>query len=90
MAGSGQSHHGLEGYGFATAEIFYHLPDYPHIIQTFVWQQLDLFPHLPKLRTFLDFWQAKLDGPLHSVKVMRGQIIKPAGLRAISGEFRLH
>lgn len=90
MASPKQSHVWLEGYGLATAEIFYHLPDHPHLIQTFIWQQLDLFPHLPELRKFLAFWQDKLDGPLHSVKVMRGQIVKPAGLRAVSAEFQLH
>ncbi|WP_441012111.1 usg protein [Methylobacterium sp. NMS12] len=80
----------IEGYSLTTAEILYHMPDYPHLLQTFVWQQNDLFPQLPELRRFLAFWQDKLDGPLHSVKVMHCQLLKPAELRAVSGDFRLH
>ncbi|MCJ2127125.1 usg protein [Methylobacterium sp. J-077] len=80
----------IEGYSLTTAEILYHLPDYPHLLQTFVWQQLDLFPQLPELKKFLAFWQHQLDGPVHSVTVMHCQLVKPAELRAVSGEFLLH
>jgi len=80
----------IEGYSLTTAEILYHLPDYPHLLQTFVWQQLDLFPQLPELKKFLAFWQDQLDGPVHSVTVMHCQLVKPAELRAVSGEFLLH
>jgi len=43
-----------------TAEIIYHLPDYPHVLQSFVWQNLDLAPTFPALRRFLAFWQRNL------------------------------
>ncbi len=52
-----------------TAEILYHLPDYPGILQTFVWQFPDRAPDFPRLRAFLDFWAHNLDGTLHSVNV---------------------
>jgi uncharacterized protein Usg len=80
----------LEGYSLTTAEILYHLPDHPHLLQTFIWQQHDLFPEFPELRRFLTFWQEALDGPLHSVKVAHSRLIKPAELRAIGSEFSLH
>ena len=32
----------LEGYGFTTANIFYRMPDYPDILQSYVWQLYDL------------------------------------------------
>lgn len=80
----------IDGYSLTTAEILYHLPDYPHLLQTFIWQQLDLFPHLPELKKFLAFWQTTLDGPVHSVTVMHRQLIKPADLRTVSGEFLLN
>ncbi|GJE27905.1 usg protein [Methylobacterium organophilum] len=80
----------LEGYGLTTAEILYHLPDHPHLLQVFVWQELDLFPNFPELKRFLSFWQKTLDGPLHSVKVCHSRLIKPAELRAVGAEFRLH
>ena len=49
----------LQGYRLTTAEILYHLPDHPHLLQSFVWQQLDLAPDFPGLRKFLDFWIAE-------------------------------
>ena len=35
-------------------------------------------------------WQEKLEGPLHSVRVAHCKLIKPAELKAVDGEFRLH
>jgi uncharacterized protein Usg len=80
----------LEGYSLTTAEILYHLPDHPHLLQTFIWQHHDLCPEFPELKRFLAFWQAALDGPLHSVKVAHSRLIKPAELRAVGSEFHLH
>jgi uncharacterized protein Usg len=60
------------------------------LLQTYVWQDFDLFPKFPELNKFLNFWTEKLDGPLHSVMVAHARLIKPAKLNAIDGEFRLH
>jgi uncharacterized protein Usg len=80
----------LEGYGLTTAEILYRLPDHPAVIQTFVWQDYDLFPRFPELTRFLAFWRRELEGPLHSVRVAHQRLIRPSEFRAIGGEFRLH
>jgi uncharacterized protein Usg len=80
----------LAGYGLATARILYHLPDHPRLLQTYIWQDYDLAPEFPVLLKFLMFWQKKLDGPLHSVVVGHSKLVKPAEMRAIGGEFRLH
>jgi uncharacterized protein Usg len=80
----------LEGYGLTTARIFYRRPDHLWLLQTYVWQDYDLFPNFPTLQKFLDFWQTSLDGPVHSVMVAHSRLIKPAELRSIDGEFRLH
>ena len=80
----------LLGYGLTTAQILYRMPDHPSLLQTYVWQNYDLFPKFPELRRFLAFWQEKLDGPLHSVRVAHCKLIKPAELKTIDGEFRLH
>jgi uncharacterized protein Usg len=80
----------MRGYGLTTAEILYRRPDHPWLLQTFVWQNYDLFPKFPELMRFLAFWQEKLEGPLHSVQVAHSKLIKPAELKAINGEFRLH
>ena len=78
------------GYGLTTAEILYRLPDHPSLLQTYVWQDYDLFPKFPALKEFLAFSQAKLDGPLYGVTVAHSKLIKPAELRAVDGVFRLH
>ena len=78
------------GYGLTTAQILYRLPDHPSLLQTYVWQNYDLFPKFPALKDFLSFWQAKLDGPLHSVKVAHARLIRPAELKMAAGEFVLN
>ena len=80
----------LEGYGLTTAHIFYRRPDHPWLLQSYVWQEYDLCPAFPMLQKFLLFWQRSLEGPLHSVTVAHSRLIKPAEMRAIKGEFRLH
>ena len=80
----------MEGYGLTTAQILYRRPDHPWLLQTYVWQDYDLCPDFPELQGFLRFWQRSLEGVLHSVTVAHSRLIKPAELRAISGEFRLH
>ncbi|MEE8275240.1 MAG: Usg family protein, partial [Alphaproteobacteria bacterium] len=39
----------LQGYRLTTAEIIYHLPDHPGVLQSFVWQALDMAPRYPVL-----------------------------------------
>ncbi|MBI4273956.1 MAG: usg protein [Rhizobiales bacterium] len=80
----------LEGYGLTTAQILYRRPDHPWLLQTYVWQDYDLCPHFPELHGFLSFWQRSLEGALHSVTVAHSRLIKPAELRTVNGEFRLH
>ena len=80
----------LEGYGLTTAEILYRMPDRQWLLQTYIWQEYDLFPDFPVLQKFLGFWTRKLDGPLHSVTVAHARLIRPAELKAVDGEFRLH
>lgn len=80
----------LAGYGLATAEILYRLPDHPRLLQTYIWQDYDIAPDFPTLIKFLNFWREKLEGPLHSVRVGHSKLIKPAEIKTIDGEFRLH
>jgi uncharacterized protein Usg len=80
----------LASYRLTTAQIFYHLPDHPQLLQEFIWQDLDLAPKFPMLRKFLDFWEHRLDGRLHSVTVAQARLIKPAEFRAVEGQIYLH
>lgn len=80
----------IEGYGLTTANIFYRLPDYPAIVQSYVWQEYDLHPDFPELHKFLDFWSRSLDGKLHSVLVAHARLIRPAEISMVDAEFGLH
>ena len=79
----------LQGFRPVTAEIIYRLPDYPDLLQSFVWQQLDRVPEYPRLKDFLNYWRRNIEGRLYSVRVA------PAGGGLISrighatNEFRL-
>ena len=80
----------LAGYSLTTAEILYRIPDYPLVLQSFIWQEYDVHPRFPRLRTFLEFWEQNLDGKLHSVTVAHRRLIAPAELRVLAGEYRMH
>ncbi len=67
----------LKGYGLTTARILYHLPDHPHLLQTYVWQDYDIAPRFPVLIGFIAFWKARLEGPLHSVEYTHSRLIAP-------------
>jgi len=80
----------LKDYRLTTAEILYHMPDFPAVLQTFVWQRYDIAPRFPKLNRFLHYWTENLDGPLHSVRVANAGLVTASELRFVDGEFRLH
>ena len=67
------------------AEIHYHLPDHLSLLQIYVWQEYDLAPDFPELKGFLDFWEHKLHGPLHSVRIAHHRLIKPSEWSAVDG-----
>lgn len=80
----------LKGYGLTTAEIFYHMPDYKHVLNTFVWQEYDLAPDHPKLFEFVEFWQREIEGPLHSVRFTHRKMLASGEWQNQVGEFNLH
>ncbi|MEP3279985.1 MAG: usg protein [Stappiaceae bacterium] len=80
----------LDGYGLMLAEILYHLPDHPKILQSYVWQDYDMAPKFPELRKFLDFWGRELDADVHSVRYSHKSLISPGEWRAVNGEFNIH
>ncbi len=80
----------LLDYRLTTAEILYRFPDHPALLQSFIWQDLDVSPDFPVLQKFLHFWERELDGKLHSVKVASCEIIKPSDFIVAKGEFKLH
>jgi len=80
----------LNNYRLTTAEILYHLPDHPGLLQSYIWQEYDIAPRFPELRRFLDFWTRRIEGKLHSVILASSGIISGAEIRMADHEFVLH
>lgn len=80
----------VKDYRLTTAEILYHLPDHPGVLQSYIWQDLDLAPRYPVLHKFLGFWERELDGRLHSVRVASGRLVGRDSIRHAGAFLRLH
>jgi uncharacterized protein Usg len=80
----------LDNYRLTTAEIIYGMPDHPKLLQSYVWQELDIAPRFPVLNKFLRFWETKLDGKLYLVKVAHAALIKPAEFTYYGHEIQIH
>ena len=79
----------VKDYRLTTAEILYHLPDHPSLLQTYIWQELDIAPKFPVLQKFLAFWESSLEGRLHSVTIASAKLIEPARWRHV-GALMVH
>lgn len=79
----------LRDYRLTTAQILYHLPDHPALLQTYLWQEYDIAPKFPELKKFLEFWSRRIDGKLHSVYVASKAIITPGDTRFYDAEITL-
>jgi len=79
----------LNGYGLTTAEMFYRMPDYPSVLNSFVWQDYDRAPDHDRLLTFIDFWKAEVEGALHSVRFTHRTRISPTEWHHQVGEFQI-
>ena len=80
----------LKDYRLTTAEILYHMPDHPRLLQSYIWQEYDIAPKFPALLKFLDFWAKELDGKVHSVYVASQKLITPGDARFVACELTLH
>lgn len=80
----------MKGCRLVTADIAYHMPDRPKLLQQFIWQEYDYVdwtPRFPILNRFLHFWEAKLDGKVHSVRVACTGIIAPTDMKYLNGSY---
>lgn len=80
----------LDNYRLTTAEILYHMPDYPELLQSFIWQELDQIPTFPVLKRFLGYWQRELEGKLYRVRIATVDHISAGNWRGVAVEIPLH
>ena len=74
----------LQGWRLTTAEVLYYLPDHPSLLQSFMWQTLDLAPAYPRIHRFLNFWKREIDAVIHSVQLATGETLAPAKMQTAS------
>lgn len=80
----------LKGYGLTTAEFCYRMPDFQRVLNSFIWQAYDIGPDYPKMFGFIEFWQQKLDGPLHSVYFTHRKLLSSGEVRHVVGEYHIN
>jgi uncharacterized protein Usg len=80
----------LRDYRLTTAEIIYRMPDHPDLLQSFIWQKLDVAPDFPELRRFLEFWSRNIEGKLHSVRVGQAHSFGRPRFSHVRTSLRLH
>lgn len=73
----------LTGRRLTTAEVLYYMPAHPALLQSFLWQTLDVAPDFPRVQRFLEFWRREIDAVIHSVTVGGVAVIAPAKVRTI-------
>ena len=80
----------LSGRRLTTAEVLYYMPDHPTLLQSFLWQTLDIAPDYPRVQQFLDFWRREIEAVIHSVAITSLQEVRPARLRTAGLIQNLH
>ncbi len=71
----------LKGGRLTTAEVLYYMPDHPKLLQSFMWQTLDIAPDYPRVHSFLDYWRKEIQAVIHSVRLSTVGIVTPARVR---------
>jgi uncharacterized protein Usg len=66
-----------------TAEILYFFPDYPTLLQQYLWQDYDRTPEFPCLRKFMQYWNTHLEGRVHSVRISAAAPLSAGGWKAL-------
>lgn len=80
----------LNGSILTTAEILYHLPDYPALLQTYIWQDFDYPPFFPHLSAFLRFWESSLEGKIEKVQYTCANSMKTQNFITPCHSFFIH
>jgi uncharacterized protein Usg len=80
----------LTGRRLTTAEVLYYMPAHPTLLQSFLWQTLDVAPDFPRIQRFLEFWRRDIDAVIHSVTIGGVEMIAPAKMRNVQYVGQLH
>ena len=59
----------IEKWTLASVQVIYYIPDFPHIVNEFMWQTDDQRPNFPRIGRFLNYWDRYIDGPIKEVYI---------------------
>jgi uncharacterized protein Usg len=80
----------LKGGRLTTAEVLYYMPDHPKLLQSFIWQTLDIAPEYPRVHRFLNYWRKEIEAVIHSVRLSTVGLVTPAKLRFVDSMETVH
>ena len=80
----------LQGKRMTTAEVLYYMPGHPSLLQSFLWQTLDVAPDYPRVHRFLEFWRKEIEAVIHSVAISSCHEITPPRSRTATFVGLLH
>jgi uncharacterized protein Usg len=80
----------LTGRRLTTAEVLYYMPAHPALLQSFLWQTLDVAPDFPRIHQFLEYWRREIDAVIHSVTIGGVELVAPAKVRMAGYRGELH
>ena len=61
--------HIIEKWTLASVQVVYYIPNFPHIVNEFMWQTDDQRPDFPRIERFLNYWDRYIDGPIKEVYI---------------------
>ena len=80
----------LKGGRLTTAEVLYYMPDHPKLLQSFLWQTLDIAPDYPRVHQFLEYWRKEIKAVIHSVRLSTVGVVSPARVRFLDVAETVH
>jgi len=63
----------LNGYHYVSVNVIYYMPDHQNLINEFIWTTLDIKPKYPRIKKFLDYWEAEIEGKIKQVILVDGK-----------------
>lgn len=50
-------------------KVLYYMPDHKLILNEFTWQTNDVWPQIPRVHQFLNYWREHIEAPINTVEV---------------------
>ncbi len=75
--------------GIATVDIFFYLPDYPSLVEEFVWQTSDFYPDYPRVQQFLEHWSKNIEAVIKEIVLTHDRARGERNVRIVHDVFTL-